>query len=86
MLATLKKIRKEKKYTISDMSKFLNISKSYYSQIENEDRKLHYNMEVMISLIFPMKPDEIFYSDFKNSKVKFKSDKIKTIVVNPPSE
>lgn len=56
----LKRIRKEKGYTIYDMAKKLNITPSYYSQLENKKRRLFYDMAFKISNIFNMKPDSIF--------------------------
>ena len=58
----LKEIRKKNKYTIYDMAKILNITPSFYSQIENKKKRLFYDMAVKISDIFNMKPDQIFYS------------------------
>lgn len=58
----LKKIRKENKYTIYDMAKKLNITPSFYSQIENKKRRLFYDTALKISAIFNMKPDELFYT------------------------
>lgn len=55
--------RKEFGYTIYDMAKFLSISASFYSQIENNKRRLYYDMAVRISSLFNMKPDDIFYTD-----------------------
>ena len=65
MNKNLKKIRKKHKYTIKQMSILLNISKPYYSQIENCKRGLSYDMALKISNIFNMKPDELFYEDHK---------------------
>jgi len=59
----LKQIRKEKKYTIYDMAKLLNITPSFYSQIENKKRRLFYDTALKISAIFNMKPDELFYTN-----------------------
>ena len=59
----LKKIRKEKKYTIYDMAKKLNITPSFYSQIENKKKRLFYDMAIKIAAIFNMKPDELFYTN-----------------------
>ena len=56
----LKRIRKEKDYTIYDMAKKLNITPSYYSQLENKKRRLFYDMAYKIANIFNMKPDSIF--------------------------
>lgn len=57
----LKKIRKQNNYTIYDMAKMLNITASFYSQIENKKKRLFYDMAIKISSIFNMKPDQIFY-------------------------
>lgn len=56
----LKRIRKENGYTIYDMAKRLNITPSYYSQLENKKRRLFYDMAYKIANIFNMKPDSIF--------------------------
>lgn len=58
----LKRIRKEKHYTIYDMAKMLKITPSFYSQIENKKKRLFYDMAFRISAIFNMKPDEVFYT------------------------
>ncbi len=58
----LKQLRKEYNYTIYDMACKLNISASFYCQIENKKRRLFYDTAVNISLIFNMMPDDIFYS------------------------
>lgn len=62
----LKKIREKKGFTYAKMAKLLNISSVYYWQIENDKRKLSYLMAVKISNIFKLKPDDIFYKDFKS--------------------
>ena len=43
----------------------LGISKPFYWQIENGKRNLSYKMAIKIASIFNMKPDDIFYKDFK---------------------
>ncbi len=48
------------------MASLLNISKAFYWQIENSKRTLTYKIAIRIAKIFKMKPDEIFYEDFKN--------------------
>lgn len=63
---SLKKLRKDNHYSHSDMANFLNISKTFYWQIENEKRRLSYNMAFEIAKIFNLKPDDIFYDYFKN--------------------
>lgn len=62
----LKELREENGITSDYISKILNISKAFYSQIENGRRRLSYDMAVKISKIFDMKPDELFYDDHKN--------------------
>ena len=46
------------------MADFLNISDTYYWQLENEKRRLTYRWAVEIASIFKMEPDQIFYTDF----------------------
>jgi putative transcriptional regulator len=62
----LKAVRKDSHYTYNEMADFLNISKSYYWQLENGHRNLSYKMAVQIAEIFNMKPDDIFYEELKN--------------------
>ncbi len=59
----LKELRKKNKYTIYDMARILNITPSFYSQIENKKRRLFYDTATKISAIFNMKPDELFYTN-----------------------
>ena len=49
------------------MADTLKISKSFYWQIENDKRRLTYDMAVKIANIFKTTPDEIFYKDFKKA-------------------
>lgn len=67
MYQTLKDLRKKKKLTMQDMADQLGISKPFYSQLENQSRKLSYDMAVRIAQIFRKKPDQIFLEDYKNS-------------------
>ena len=62
----LKELRKAKKLTHQMMANSLNISKPFYLQIENNKRRLSYDMAVKIADILNTKPDEIFYQEFKN--------------------
>jgi putative transcriptional regulator len=62
----LKELRKAKKLTHQMMANSLNISKPFYWQIENNKRRLSYDMAVKIADILNTKPDEIFYQEFKN--------------------
>ena len=67
-MKNLKEIRLKEKITYEQMAKKLNISKTYYWQIENKKRKLSYNMAIKIANIFKTKPDNIFYNDYKNKE------------------
>ncbi len=58
----LKELRKANSYTIYDMARMLEISPSYYSQLENNKRRLFYDMAIRIAIIFNMRPDDIFYT------------------------
>lgn len=70
MLNKLKLARKEKGYTCKDMAKKLDISTSYYSQIENGIRKLDYIMAMKISSIFGLCPDDLFFDVFKKYRIR----------------
>lgn len=59
----LKELRKSKGYTLQQMGDMLNISKIYYWQLENNKRRLYYEMAVKIAQIFNKKPDAIFYEE-----------------------
>lgn len=61
----LKYLRKKNNISYSKMASLLNISKSFYFQIENDKRRLSYNMAYNISMVFGLNPDDIFYEDFK---------------------
>ncbi|MBQ9834262.1 MAG: helix-turn-helix transcriptional regulator [Bacilli bacterium] len=57
----LKELRIKNKLTIEKMAKLVNISYTYYWQIENNKRNLYYSMAIKISKVFNLKPDDIFY-------------------------
>ena len=61
-MSNLKRIRKEKKLTIYKMAKLLEITPSFYSQIENKKRRLFYDTAYKIAEILDMNPDEVFLS------------------------
>ena len=61
-MSNLKRIRKGKKLTIYKMAKLLEITPSFYSQIENKKRRLFYDTAYKIAEILDMKPDEVFLS------------------------
>lgn len=58
----LKKIRKDYGYTIYDMGRLLDVTASFYSQLENGKKRLFYDMSIRIADIFSMRPDDLFYS------------------------
>lgn len=60
MLVKLRNIRKQNKITIFDMAEYLHITPSFYSQIENEKRRLFYDTAIRIALFFGVKPSELF--------------------------
>lgn len=66
MYKRLKQLRIKNKYTTKMMAEKLEISKPFYSQIENQNRRLSYQMAIKISKIFGLKPDDIFYNDMKS--------------------
>ena len=68
MYLKLKELRKQKKYTTNDMAEKLGISKPFYCQIENQKRRLSYEMAVKIAAIFKKKPYAIFYENYKDEK------------------
>ncbi len=57
----LKILRKNKNLSYSQMAKELNLSTSYYWQIENKKKKLYYGLAIKIANYFHLKPDDIFY-------------------------
>lgn len=69
-MKTLKEYRINKGYSHDDMAKKLNISKTYYWQLENEKRRLYYGMAMKIAEIFKTKPDKLFYNDLKGREYK----------------
>lgn len=72
MYQKLKDLRKKKKYTTAVMAEKLGISKPFYCQLENQTRRLSYDMAIKISAIFGVKPDSLFYNDHLNGEKKEK--------------
>lgn len=62
----LKKYRLESKFTNQMMANMLNISKPYYWQLEHKQKRLSYEMAIKIADIFNLKPDELFYEEYKS--------------------
>jgi len=61
----LKEIRKKEGLTQKQIAERLNITVSFYSQIENMKKRLYYDTAIKIADIFNMRPDQLFYT--KNS-------------------
>ena len=61
----LKDLRLRKGFTTQYMADILEISKPFYWQLENMNRRLSYDMAIKIANIFDSKPDKIFYDDYK---------------------
>lgn len=61
----LVKLRNEKGLSQDDMAKKLGISKPFYCQVENRQRRLSYKFAFLIGEILGCKPDEIFYEEVK---------------------
>ncbi len=66
----LKKIRIRNKYSFNYMAQELNISKTYYWQLEHNQRRISYEMAFRIARVFEKKPDDIFYQNFKDKLEK----------------
>lgn len=76
MFWKLREMRIKKRYTTKQMSEMLNISKPFYCQIENQKRRLSYDMAVRIAEIFHVRPDTIFYKDYVSQNHEQDQDQI----------
>lgn len=65
----LKEVRRANNYSCQKMAEKLNISKTFYWQLENKERRLSYNMAIRIAKIFGMKPDELFFYEIKKNNL-----------------
>ena len=61
----LRELRLKNKFTNQIMADTLDISKPYYWQLEHDQKRLTYDMAIKISSIFRLKPDDLFYDEFK---------------------
>ena len=52
------------------MAQELNISKTYYWQLEHNQRRISYEMAFKIAKIFKKRPDELFYQEYKEKLEK----------------
>lgn len=64
MKSKLRELRLSKRITSKKMAEMLGISVPFYSQLENRQRRLTYDMAVKISAIFKTRPDKLFYDDY----------------------
>lgn len=58
----LKEIRKKKGFSQREMAERLNITISFYSQLESKKKRMYYDTAIKIADIFNMHPDDIFYT------------------------
>jgi repressor protein len=59
----LKLMRLKHQISYQQMANLLDISKPFYWQIENDQRRLSYDMAVKIAHIFQTIPDELFLDE-----------------------
>jgi putative transcriptional regulator len=59
----LKLMRLKHQISYQQMANLLDISKPFYWQIENDQRRLSYDMAVKIAHIFQTTPDELFLDE-----------------------
>ncbi len=64
----LKEYRLKFHYSHRQMAELLSISKTYYWQLENNKRRLSYDMAVKMATIFGVTPDHLFYEEYKTKK------------------
>ena len=57
----LEQLRIEHGYTYQQMADMIGVCKSYYWQLEHNNRRLYYDVAKKIAAIFDLKPDDIFY-------------------------
>lgn len=59
-------LRLKNKFTNQFMADILGISKPFYWQLENDKKRMTYTMAVKIASVFHLKPDDLFYDEYKN--------------------
>ena len=64
----LQQYRLKYHYSCQDMADKLNISKSFYWQIENRKRRLSYIVALKIANIFNVKPDVLFFDEYNKKQ------------------
>lgn len=63
MYKKLKELRMKNNMSLVDVASSIGISKTFYFQIENGQRRLLYENAVKIAKVFNVKPDYLFYDD-----------------------
>jgi putative transcriptional regulator len=63
MYKKLRDLRIKNNMSLVDVANSIGISKTFYFQIENGQRRLLYENAVKIAKIFNVKPDYLFYDD-----------------------
>lgn len=71
MYNKLKEVRYKNNMTLKEVADKVGISKPFYCQLENGNRRMLYETAVKIASVFNVKPDYLFYNDtLKNIKEK----------------
>lgn len=65
----LRELRLQNKFTNQLMADMLGISKPYYWQIEHNQKRLSYDMAIKMAEIFHLRPDDLFYDEFKKKNL-----------------
>lgn len=60
-MGKVKQLREERQYSCRVMAEKLGISRTYYWQLEHNQRGLSYEMAVRIAAIFQKLPDDLFF-------------------------
>ncbi len=61
----LEQLRIEHGYTYQQMADMIGVCKSYYWQLEHNNRRLYYDVAKKIAAVFQLKPDDVFYTEEK---------------------
>lgn len=64
----LKELRTQHGYSYRQMAEMIGISKPFYWQIENDQRRMTYDLSIRVAKVFELKPDDIFYEEMKHHK------------------
>lgn len=70
MIEILKTYRTKEGLSFQKMAELIGVSKAYYWQIENEERRLTYSLANKIADVFHARPDSLFYESFEKKQYK----------------